>query len=187
MLWALIRQLSSSARKAWTGRDSNPDLCDTGAVLHQLSYQANWELVIIWVNVCVTHGLGEDIFLLFFRGTGHVLSGVSSVWSKISFSYNTANTSSIAQSYDFLFSVLFLSFRAPTPTLPLGHFFQCRSKGNISGGARKCWRREPLGGSGGMLPQKNLKSRDLEMLFPAFCKSYLWFTPIANYLLCALS
>ena len=50
---------------------------------------------------------------------------------------------------------------------------QCRSKGNISGGARKCWRREPLGGSGGMLPQKNLKSKDLEMLFPAFSKSYL--------------
>ena len=50
---------------------------------------------------------------------------------------------------------------------------QCRSKGNISGGARKCWRREPLGGSAGMLPQKNLKSRDLEMLFPAFSKSYL--------------
>ena len=50
---------------------------------------------------------------------------------------------------------------------------QCRSKGNISGGARKCWRREPLGGSGGMLPQKNLTSRDLEMLFPAFSKSYL--------------
>ena len=55
--------------------------------------------------------------------------------------------------------------------------FQCRSKGNISGGggARKCWKREPLGGSGGMLPQKNLnlKSRDLEMPFPAFSKSYL--------------
>ena len=50
---------------------------------------------------------------------------------------------------------------------------QCRSKGNISGGARKCWSREPLGGSGGMLPQKKLKSRDLEMLFPAFSKSYL--------------
>ena len=50
---------------------------------------------------------------------------------------------------------------------------QCRSKGNISGGARKCWRREPLGGSGGMLPPKNLRSRDLEMLFPAFSKSYL--------------
>ena len=53
------------------------------------------------------------------------------------------------------------------------YFIQYRSKGNISGGARKCWRREPLGGSGGMVPQKNLKSRDLEMLFPAFSKSYL--------------
>ena len=30
-------------------RDSNPDLCDAGAVLYQLSYQANWELVIMWV------------------------------------------------------------------------------------------------------------------------------------------
>ena len=28
--------------------DSNPDLCDAGAVLHQLSYDANCELVIIW-------------------------------------------------------------------------------------------------------------------------------------------
>ena len=25
------------------------DICDTGAVLYQLSYQANWELVIRWV------------------------------------------------------------------------------------------------------------------------------------------
>ena len=55
----------------------------------------------------------------------------------------------------------------------LSNTLQCRSKGNISGGARKCWRREPLEGSGGMLPQKNLTSRDLEMLFPAFSKSYL--------------
>ena len=50
---------------------------------------------------------------------------------------------------------------------------QCRSKGNISGGARERWRPEPLGGCGGMLPQKILKSRGLEMLFPAFFKSYL--------------
>ena len=33
--------------------------------------------------------------------------------------------------------------------------------------------REPLGGPGGMLPQEFLKSRGLEMLFPAFSKSYL--------------
>ena len=29
-------------------RDSNP--CDTGAVLYQLSYQSNWELVTLWVR-----------------------------------------------------------------------------------------------------------------------------------------
>ena len=51
--------------------------------------------------------------------------------------------------------------------------FQCRSKGNISGGARERRRREALGGCGGMLPQKILKSIGLEMLFPAFSKSYL--------------
>ena len=50
---------------------------------------------------------------------------------------------------------------------------QCRSKGNISGGARERRRCEPLEVSGGMLPQKILKSRGLEMPFPAFSKSYL--------------
>ena len=48
---------------------------------------------------------------------------------------------------------------------------QCRSKGNITGGARERRRPEPLGGSGGMLPHKILKARGLEMLFPAFSKS----------------
>ena len=47
---------------------------------------------------------------------------------------------------------------------------QCRSKGNISGGKRERRRREPLGGSGGMPPQKILKSRGLEMRSPrAIC------------------
>ena len=27
--------------------DSNPDLCDAGAVLHRWSYQANWEQIIM--------------------------------------------------------------------------------------------------------------------------------------------
>ena len=53
------------------------------------------------------------------------------------------------------------------------HTLQCRSKGNISGGARDRRRRELLGGCGGMLPQKILESKGLEMLFPAFSKSYL--------------
>ena len=53
---------------------------------------------------------------------------------------------------------------------------QCRRKGNISGGgggARERRGREPLGGCWGMLPQKILKSKGLEMQFPAFSKSYL--------------
>ena len=31
--------------------DWNPDLCDAGALLHQLSYQANWEQVVMWVKL----------------------------------------------------------------------------------------------------------------------------------------
>ena len=30
-------------------RDTNPELCD--AVLYQLSYRANWELVVMWVHI----------------------------------------------------------------------------------------------------------------------------------------
>ena len=41
---------------------------------------------------------------------------------------------------------------------------QGRSNGNISSRRRR--RREPLGGSESMLPQKILKSKGLEMLFP---------------------
>ena len=40
-------------------------------------------------------------------------------------------------------------------------FLQCRSKGNITGGARERRRRELLGGSGGMLPQKIYAYREL--------------------------
>ena len=29
---------------------SNHDICDAGAVFHQMSYQANWELVFVWVD-----------------------------------------------------------------------------------------------------------------------------------------
>ena len=43
----------------------------------------------------------------------------------------------------------------------------------MSGGVRKRQGREQVGGCGGMLPQKILKSKGLEMLFPAFSKSYL--------------
>ena len=41
-VWSLHREAS-------TGLDSNPELCGAGAVLStKLSYQASWELVVIW-------------------------------------------------------------------------------------------------------------------------------------------
>ena len=50
----LLRNLSSCEKKAWKNSGLNGirthDLCDAGAVLYQLSYQANWELVILWVR-----------------------------------------------------------------------------------------------------------------------------------------
>ena len=54
---------------------------------------------------------------------------------------------------------------------------QCRSKGNISGGGggTRALEARDGRGSGGMLPQKILKSKGLEMLFPAFSKCYLVF------------
>ena len=42
---------------------------------------------------------------------------------------------------------------------------QCRSKGNISGGARERRRRELLGGLGVSSTRKILKSKGLEILF----------------------
>ncbi len=52
---------------------------------------------------------------------------------------------------------------------------QCRSKGKISGGGggTRVPEARAARGSGGMPPKKILKSRGLEMLFPAFSKSYL--------------
>jgi len=46
-------QLSSSEKglkNSDLNGDSNPDICDAGAVLHQFSSEANWEQVVMWVN-----------------------------------------------------------------------------------------------------------------------------------------
>ena len=48
LIIAFYRCLSSS-EKGLNG-DSNPDLCDAGAVLTQLGCQANWEQVVVWVD-----------------------------------------------------------------------------------------------------------------------------------------
>ena len=48
----MIDFFESAMDKLWNqsnARNLNPDLCNAGAVLYQLSYQANWELVIMCV------------------------------------------------------------------------------------------------------------------------------------------
>jgi len=39
-----------SSRKKGQSEDSNPDFCDASTVLYQLTSQANWDQVIMWVN-----------------------------------------------------------------------------------------------------------------------------------------
>ena len=50
----LLRNLSCCEKKTWKNSALNGirthDLYDAGAVLYQLSYQASWELVILWVR-----------------------------------------------------------------------------------------------------------------------------------------
>lgn len=50
ILAVMLYYLSSSEKKGQKNsglkRTLNPVLCDAGALLHQLSYHANWELVI---------------------------------------------------------------------------------------------------------------------------------------------
>ena len=50
ILMLLISSSEKGLKNSGLNRDSNPDLCDAGAVLYQLSYQANWEQVIMWVD-----------------------------------------------------------------------------------------------------------------------------------------
>ena len=47
-----LKQLRKESLKKNSGLNGiqTHDLCDAGAVLYQLSYQANWELVILWVR-----------------------------------------------------------------------------------------------------------------------------------------
>ena len=69
---------------------------------------------------------------------------------------------------DFVIRAIFLP-RGRVKTLQQSH-----SKGNISGGGGGGTRApEARAARGVWAPQKILKSRGLEMLFPAFSKSYL--------------
>ena len=53
LITAFSRCLSSiekGLKNSGLNGDSNPYFCDAGAVLNQLSYQANWEQVFMWVD-----------------------------------------------------------------------------------------------------------------------------------------
>ena len=46
----LLKQQRKRPKSSGLNRDLNPDLCDASALLYHLSYQANWELVIMGVD-----------------------------------------------------------------------------------------------------------------------------------------
>ena len=50
IFWRCLSSGEKGLKNSGLNRDLNPDLCDAGAVLYQLSYQANWEHVVMWVN-----------------------------------------------------------------------------------------------------------------------------------------
>ena len=64
--------LSSCEIKAWKKHSGlngiwAHDLCDTSAVLYQLSYYANWELVTLWVcNIPIEGGHIPTYMTLFY-------------------------------------------------------------------------------------------------------------------------
>ena len=70
--------LSSCEIKAWKNsvlnRFQTHDLCDTAALLHQLSYQANWELVTLW---------GRNIPVSGFRNSWHTNINWAQQWTKL--------------------------------------------------------------------------------------------------------
>ena len=46
----LLKQKRERPENSSLNGDLNLDLCDAGAVLYQLSDQANWEQVVMWVD-----------------------------------------------------------------------------------------------------------------------------------------
>ena len=59
-IYMYMQNLRSCEIKAWKqlglNRIRDNDLCDTDAVLYQLSYQASWELTMFWVRNVLVDG-----------------------------------------------------------------------------------------------------------------------------------
>ena len=52
----LWRHDCSLKKNSGLNRIRNHDLCDNYAVVYQLSYQANWELIMLWVHNILVDG-----------------------------------------------------------------------------------------------------------------------------------
>ena len=50
LILAVLSSSEKGLKNSSRNEDSNPDLCDASAVLSQLSYQVNWEQVVMWVD-----------------------------------------------------------------------------------------------------------------------------------------
>ena len=66
------------------------DLCDAGAVLHQSSYQANWELVVMWVRIPVQ----AIIIQIFLAAAKAVLKCDNQIHSLLFFSFTARDIGS---------------------------------------------------------------------------------------------
>ena len=49
-LWRCFSSSEKGLKNSGLNGDSNSDLCDVGAVLFQLNFQANWEQFVLWVD-----------------------------------------------------------------------------------------------------------------------------------------
>ena len=66
------------------------DLCDAGAVPHQSSYQANWELVVMWVRIPVQ----AIIIQIFLAAAKAVLKCDNQIHSLLLFSFTARDIGS---------------------------------------------------------------------------------------------
>ena len=65
---------NSGLNRIWTH-----ELCDTGAVLYQLSYEANWELVTLWVHNIPIH---EEIYYKWIYGRSYIWTAEKDRWKQ---------------------------------------------------------------------------------------------------------
>ena len=117
--------------------DLNPNLCDVGAELHQLSYQANWELFISWFGSIINPQMMDiDISISPYKRV------FNKKWVLINWGFDHLNYATIESLKD-------MSWRFERSTLPslerrvstwnVGSCFQTFYSGKILNYQRLSW------------------------------------------------